>query len=181
MKVPATAALIFWLCSCVSAPESYSVPPQHQTLPKGPEASRPVEPSLDDSVRADEAGAESYFVKDVKPPEGGAFRWTFAEPELRFFIKNPEDRLFRLAFGINDRTFRDTGPLRIAFLVNGRELDRTTWNSFGDHVYEKPVPPDWLKGWDENRISIRILNPWKAEDGVRLGILLQSASLAQRQ
>lgn len=180
MRVPAIAVVSVWLCSCVPTPESYSLPPQHPPLPPRTAQDKPAATAnLGESVNAADPGADIYFVKDVKPSEGGPSRWTYAEPELRFLIKKPENRVFHLEFGINDRTFKETGPLRIVFLVNGRELERTTWNNFGDQVYEKAVPADWLKGWGENRITIRVLNPWKAQDGVRLGILLQSASLAE--
>ncbi|MBC8164447.1 MAG: hypothetical protein H7Y20_01100 [Bryobacteraceae bacterium] len=159
-------------CSCVPTPQSYTIPDQHKPVADGP---KPVY-EFGEFVRANDSTAERYFVKGIRGLESSAYRWTLAEPEFRFTLKSAKDRRFRIEFGISDRTLEDTGPLNIVFLVNGHELDRVKYTTFGDKVFEKRVPEEWLNATGENRVLVRVLNPWQAPDpGVKLGVLLLSA------
>ena len=165
----AVAALI--LAACVPTPDSYAVPPQHKPV-GGPE---PIV-SFGEYVSSSQRDADSYFLKDIMSSEGAHFRWTHAEPELRFFLNSTRNRRFHMKLGVNDVTFRDTGPLNLVILINGQELDRVTYDSFGDKTYEKPVPPSMLTAKAENRVLIRVLNPWNSSDpNVKLGFLLVEA------
>jgi hypothetical protein len=164
------AALAGTLClaSCVPTPDSYPIPPQHQT-PTGPEEIA----SIGEYVTASQVDADLYIVKDVRALEGPNWRWTFAEPEFRFLLRSVQDRSLRIDFGVNDVTFRDNGPLRLAIFVNGRLLDKPVYDSPGDKRFEKPVPPSILKEHGENRVVVQILNPWQTPDPkVRLGVVL---------
>lgn len=172
-------SLLLSLAACVPTPDYYSIPPQHKPETIGglsstaePRAPAPVGEMFD----AADSDADKYIVKDIKGAEGG-WRWTNAEPELRFQMPAGElKRKFRLELGINDRTFHDTGPVTIVILVNGNELDRITLRNFGDHTYEKAVPTTFLLPGAENRVLMRVLNPWQAPDpGVKLGFVLRSA------
>jgi hypothetical protein len=69
----------------------------------------------------------------------------------------------------------------MAILVNRKLLDEPVFDKSGDHRYEMPVPAAMLKANDENRVLVRIMNPWQAPDpGVRLGFLLQSVGFVKR-
>jgi hypothetical protein len=174
-NVPYAARLVLvsvvCLAACVPTPETYSIPPQHKPVA----GTEPIF-SFGDYVRSTQADAESYYLKDIMGLEGGNFRWTHAEPELRFFLKSVRNRRFHMQIGINDVTFRDTGPVNIVILVNGQELDRVTYDRFGDKTYDKTVPARLLKINAENRVVIRVLNPWNSSDPkIKLGFVLMEA------
>ena len=159
------------LSACVPSPESYAIPPQHQgDVPKQEIF------SFGEYVRSSQPDAEAYFVRDIMAVEAGAWRWTHAAPELRFLLKSTENRRLRLEIGVNDVTFRDTGPMRLVISINGREFDKVVYDSPGDKSYDKPVPPHMLILNGENRVLIRVLNPWPTQDpNVKLGFLLHEA------
>ena len=58
------------------------------------------------------------------PLEGGDWRWTRAEPELRFVLDSIDNRKLLFDFNINETTFKDTGPVTISFFVNKHLLGR---------------------------------------------------------
>ncbi|MDZ4802212.1 MAG: hypothetical protein SGI92_28980 [Bryobacteraceae bacterium] len=159
---------------CAPTPSWYGVPAQHKPfVDKVPQVVSI--PEFGEFVRSEETDAERYFIKDVKGLEG-TWRWTFAEPEFRFFIRpTGKSRKFHLELGINDRTFKDTGPVNLVITVNGKVLGRPTFTKFGDQTWEADVAPDMLLPDSENRVLIKVLNPWQAADpGVRLGFLLHA-------
>lgn len=164
------AVMMMCLTGCVSTPEWYKIPAQQG--PVGPP--EPVLPAYGNYFRAIEPGSQAYIVKDVLAGESH-FRWTNASPELHFYPKTVENPRFRMVFGVNDETFRNTGPLGIVFHVNGHELARVRYTAPGQKTFEKAVPAHWLKANDENRVIIEILNPWTAPDGVVLGVTLFEA------
>lgn len=160
--------------SCVPTPDSYPVPPQ-QRLPAGSE-----KVLYGEFVGATQPGAESYFIKDIKALEGGSWRWTFSNPELRFTLSSVQNRKFRIEFAIHEVTFKDTGPLTISYLINGHLLETERYTTPGEKQFQKPVPAAWLVAHGENRVLIRIHNPWKApDDGVYLGILFHNAGFVE--
>ena len=114
MRSPA----LYWLAaislvpaSCVRAPESYPAPEQHFPFRSG-DAGPADFITLDNSVVA------SSVIKDVFVDEEGPWRWTGANPELRFALSSTANRTLVVDFAINDRTFRDTGALTIGYYVN---------------------------------------------------------------
>lgn len=160
------------LTGCVNTPDSYEIPEQHPTIYQ-PRA-------VGDSVRAEDPRAEAYFLKDVKGLEGPDWRWTGAEPEFRFDSSDPGEKRFQIEFTVHERTFKDTGPVSIEFYVNGNLLSRETYAADGRKVFQKTVPREWLRP-SENRVVMKILNPWEAPDpGVLLGVLFHSAGLVNQ-
>ena len=161
------ASLVF--AACTPSPGPYSLPPQH-SLVEGAE-----QLSYSEYVRSTDTRADLHFVKDISDAPG-PFRWTGAAPEWRLLVKSEHGRRFRAAFTIHDITFRDTGPLTIAFTVNGHVLDEVRYDTGGDKTFEKPVPPEYLRAHEENRVSMLIRNPWRApDDGALLGVLWREA------
>jgi hypothetical protein len=172
------APVLMVMAACTPTPSWYGVPEQH-TLVGGTAEAVPApapSPQLGEYMCASDDGAEQYIVKDIRGLEA-VWRWTNAEPELRFQLKPGRTaRLFHLELGINDRTFRDTGPVKIVFEVNGHEVARHTFETFGDHTWEHRVGAELLAPGAENRVRIRVLNPWQAPDpGVKLGFVLRCA------
>lgn len=170
MRAFGALAATVCFCSCVPTPESYPIPPQHAPM------SAVEVISYHEFVRSADPNADLYYVKDVGGLEGGSWRWTQAAPEFRFTLKSTISRRFRLDFGLHEITFRDTGPVTLSILINGRELDRPHFDHPGDRRYEREVPADMLTSSSETRVVVRVLNSWKASDpGVHLGILLHAA------
>ena len=121
------------------APDYYGFPPQ-----QNPASIGAVPGAVSDSnvsgemLDAAASDAERHIRQRCRGLEG-AWRWTLAAPELRFELPPGElHRKFRMEIGINDRTFRDTGPVKVVISINGREFDRVTFDHFGDHTWEKP-------------------------------------------
>ncbi len=171
--------LALGLAACVPTPPSYGIPAQHTPLSDDGTPIKGAIP-LGDFVRADDPGAQKFFVKDVRALESN-FRWTLAEPEFRFLITGSGSRWLHMEFGINDRTIKDTGPLRMVIQVNGHVLDRPVFPAFGLKYYDKEVPAEWLNPGEENRVLVRILNPWQSSDpAVRLGIVLNAVGLIRK-
>lgn len=159
-----------WLLSvaCAPTPDYYKVPPQHRSAEIAAIA------GYKEFVRVDELDADAHFVKDVQGLEGG-FRWTHAEPVFRFSVHSVEKRRLRLEFSVHDVTFRETGPVAVVVSVNGNELARVRYGEPGRKTFEKAVPSGWLKTGSENVVSMRVLNPYQAGDGVQLGVILYAA------
>jgi hypothetical protein len=112
-------------------------------------------------------------IKDVVVDEQGPWRWTGREPELRFVLSSVTNRTLIVEFVINDRTFRDTGPVTISFYVNEHLAGQERYTSDGDKVFEKAIPPSWLKGRPETRVRIYVHDAWPSPGGPELGILLK--------
>ena len=172
MKHAATVlSLAVLLTGCVPTPDSYPIPPQQ----KPPGSGDPIY-SFGEYVKSSQPDAESYFLHDVTGLEGGAWRWTYSQPELRFLLQSARSRRFSLKLGVNDVTLRDTGPLQLVIFVNGHELDRIVYDTPGDKSYEKAVPANMLRENAENRVLIRVLNPWDTNDPkVKLGFIFHEA------
>jgi hypothetical protein len=156
------------MAGCTQTPDSYSVPKQIL----------PFRATDTEFIGAGDPFAQKFFVRDIVPSDGGPWRWTAAQPELRFILRSAANRRLLFEFVINERTFKDTGPLKISFFVNQHLIGRETYDSPGDKSFEKPVPADWLRVNEETRVTARIENPWQTPDGA-LGILLKRAGFVQ--
>jgi len=166
------AAISTLLTACASAPESYPVPPQHDAAPP------PERLVQADYVRADDPGADGYFIKDVTALEG-SFRWALANPKLRFLLTKTENRSFQLEFAVNPLVLEKAGPLELTVLVNDHALATIRHASAGDKVFRKEVPPSWLLPNTENLVEIRVHSPWTAPDGVQLGFVFRGAGFIE--
>lgn len=164
------------MASCSSTPVSFTIPAQHQPV----EGLFPVSSEYGEMMRAEQADAALHIVKHVRDFEGINYRWTLTEPEFRFTLRSIIGKKLYLQFTINDRTFHQTGPVTLIYEVNGKELERVEYTSAGEKLFEKPVPQEWLKEGRENRVLIRVLNPYKMPDSEeRLGFLLHAVGFRQ--
>jgi hypothetical protein len=162
------SALTALLAGCAQAPDSYPVPEQRL----------PFRANNTEFIGAGDPFAQRFLVRDIVPSDGGLWRWTAAEPELRFFLESNQDRKLLFEFVINERTFRDTGPVTISFFVNKRLIGRETYDSPGDKSFERPVPAKWIHPKKETRVMARIENPWQTPEG-SLGVLLKRVGFVQ--
>jgi hypothetical protein len=156
------------LCSCERYPDSYPPPVQrHPAQGVNPDAgSMLVEMSSPD--------ASGHFVKDIYPGSpGDPWRWTNQNPSVRILAETTQNLKLSADFAMWDQAFKQTGPVEITFLVNGRVLDKIRYTSPGQKHFEKPVPGDWLTTDVESIVSMSIDKLYVAPaDGVKFGVIL---------
>lgn len=115
--------------------------------------------------------ANEFIVRDIAVAEG-RMRWTNEHPELRFILPSAERQAMLAEIGIVEATLKQTGPITIAFEINGRVLYEQRFESAGVVTIRKPVPAGWLKARDYNRLSMRANRVYVAADGAKLGFVL---------
>jgi hypothetical protein len=166
------AALIVALTGCTPTPDSYPIPPQHQPIVA------PEKLASGDYVSAGDPEAETFFVRDIRGPEG-KFRWTSANPELKFLLKSTERLKFQLEYGVHSLLLKEAGPLELTITVNGHDLASFRDPAAGDKTFQKKVPAEWLKANAENFVSIRVHNPWRTPDNTYLGFIFIGAGFVE--
>ncbi len=168
-------SLLISLAACVTIPDSYAPPIQRKPL-DGVEATAGRA-----FVRMSEASASNYIVGDINEAiEGGGWRWTKRKPTLRLQLKRASNQKFMADLSIADSTFKDTGPVRITFTINGHELAVESYTKPGRHPFEKAAPAEWLHAVGDNIISMEIDKVWTAPaDGAQLGFILASAGFQE--
>jgi hypothetical protein len=155
------------LAACDRPPESYAPPEQRHPVEgynPGPDAMM---------VEMNQPDANLHIVKDIYGPSDPSWRWTSQNPTVQLLVLSTENLKFNADFAIWDEGFKTTGPVEIAYLVNGRPLDKIRYTTPGVKHFEKPVPPDWLSvdadttlGMSIDKVSIA------PKDGVKLGLIL---------
>jgi hypothetical protein len=158
------------LCSCERYPDSYPPPQQrHPTEGMNPDAGSML-------VEMFSPDASAHFVKDIYPgAPSDQWRWTNQNPSVRILVLTTKDLKLSADFALWDQAFKQTGPVEITFLVNGRALDKIRYTSPGQKHFEKPVPGDWLNTDAETIVSMSIDKLYVAPaDGVKFGFILSS-------
>ncbi|MBX9602002.1 MAG: hypothetical protein K2X35_13390 [Bryobacteraceae bacterium] len=159
------------IAGCQRMPEPYAPPAQRQPVeqPRPPRAARVLSMS--------EAGVEASFVSGIGALEG-SWRWTGRTPGVRVYVSKPENLRFVAEFALSEVTFRDTGPVTITFLVNGKAVDRVRYEKPGQQVFEKPVPAGWMPPGEESVVSLELDKAWVSKkDGAELGVILSRLGL----
>lgn len=122
----------------------------------------------------DQAG---FVLRDIGPGDGQA--WTFAHPELRFWVRPRPGLRFSLVIRLVQRTLRDTGPVTITIKVNGHPLGSIHADHDGEYHFDQPVPADWIQIGEPVNVSMEANHLWVdpagPPDGVRLGFLIVEA------
>lgn len=168
------AILMFALCACDRAPESYPVPEQRRPV----EGANPVAGNM--LIDMESADAARHIVKDVYENGGSAWRWTSGEPTLKVLVFTTLNVKLTADFSLWDEAFKQTGPLELTFLVNGKTLDHVRYTSPGAKHFEKPVPPDWLPTDVESTIEVKVDKLYVApQDGAKFGIILSRIGFIQ--
>lgn len=124
--------------------------------------------------------ADAYIVSGVLPGvQNGAWRWAAQAANLRLHLQETQNWKLVVDLSVADATLKETGPVSISFLVNGREIGRESWEKDGRRRVEKPVPADWLVAGD-NSVVIEADKVWVSpQDGNRLGFILTSAGFTR--
>lgn len=126
------------LVACDRLPESYPPPEQRHPVEgfnPGPEAMM---------VEMSDPDASLHIVKDIYGQTDPSWRWTSQNPTVQLLLFSTENLKFNADFAIWDEGFKTTGPLEIAYFVNGKLLDKVRYDTPGVKHFEKPVSPDWL-------------------------------------
>jgi hypothetical protein len=162
------AAATLLSSGCARYPDPSAPPPQRAPVEA---VSLPAPPTI---VEMGGPGAERAIVKDITGGQtNSSWRWTGQAPAVRVALKTTAALKFHAEFAIPEVTFRETGPVTIRWMVNGRVLDTVRYARPGSEQFEKPVPPDWLKPNSENVAGAELDKIYVAKgDGAKLGVIL---------
>ena len=132
-------------------------------------------------VEMSNPGASWHFVKDIDPgAPGDAWRWTKQNPSVKILAVTTQNLKLSADFALWDVAFRQTGPVELTFLVNGRVLDKVRYTASGPQHFEKPIPPEWLTTDVESIVSIGIDKLYTApQDGAQFGFILSRIGFLQ--
>ena len=163
--------LLVILSGCESVPEY--APPAQRPLFEGykPRAAR--------VVNMEDVDAALHFVRDFSYGTP-AWRWTLQRPAVKIKVRTDDPLKYTIDFTLPEVTFKDTGPVTIAFTVNDRVLDRVRYTAPGYQHFEKAVPRDWIPNGQDATIGAEIDKMWTSkEDGSRLGFIITRIGLAE--
>lgn len=158
------ASLIMAGCARQPAsPALVPLPPQRQLVPA---IDLPYER---DFLFMSEARASARIVRDIAGE--GIERWTGPHPAMRFPIAEPGPYLAEIRFRASQNTLKDTGPITLTLLLDGRPL--ASLRVSGDNAQTLSAPVSISQPSTE--LSFTIDKPWVSPaDGARLGVLLKA-------
>ena len=171
MKITAIAAVLL-LTACETQPD-FPVPEQRRNfeLPNSP-AGR--------LLNMNDPGVTYRFVRDISSDLTANWRWAFQKPAVKIRVRTDRPLKYTIDFAVPDFTMKETGPVTIAFTVNDRELDRVRYDTPGDHHFEKPIPPGWMRVDEEVILGAEIDKMWTSQsDGARFGFIITRIGLAK--
>jgi hypothetical protein len=170
VREAALAALLgaaMFLAGCDRLPESYPPPEQRHPV----EGLNPVTSAL--MVEMGDPDADLAIVKDIYGRSDPSWRWTSQNPTIQILLLSTENLKFHADFAIWDDSFKVTGPVEVAFLVNGRLLDKVRYTTSGVKQFEKPVPFDWLSVDAPTTLGMSVDKTYTApKDGKTFGLIL---------
>jgi hypothetical protein len=124
--------------------------------------------------------ASLHVVKDIYAPANPSWRWTSQNPTVKLLLFSTENLKFNADFAIWDDGFKTTGPVEIAYQVNGKLLDTVRYTTPGVKHFEKSVPPDWLSVDADTAVGMSIDKLYVApRDGVKFGVILTRLGFKQ--
>jgi hypothetical protein len=114
-----------------------------------------------------------YIVQDVSDsPGANTWRWTFDRPELRFLLSPGKRYKFEADFSVAAETLKDTGPVTISFLINGRKLGSMRYLESGSYQFIEPISQGWIKPDGDTTVALIVQPLWTGPDGKHLGLIL---------
>ena len=167
--------VVVGLCGCRNLPD-YPVPDQRPFFDN-------VETRPSSLVKMSDPDASLHFFRDIVDGPPDSWRWTAQRPAVKVKLGFRDQAIYVIDFSIAGATFKDTGPVTVAFTVDDRVLDRVRYDTPGDKHFEKPVPMDWLegrskrhrRGGDRQNVDIA-----QTDDGTRLGFILIRIGLREK-
>jgi hypothetical protein len=131
-------------------------------------------------INMSDPDATVRFVRDITDVAADTWRWTGQSPAVRVRVRSTDNLKYVIDFTIAEITFKETGPVTVAFTVNGRELDRVHYTSPGAKHFEKAVPAGWLAENKEAVAGAEIDKLWTSKgDGARFGFILTRIGFTQ--
>jgi hypothetical protein len=166
-RTSALFSALLCLVSCDRLPDSYAPPEQRHPVEgynPGPDAMM---------VDMSDPDASLHIVKDIYGAADPSWRWTSQNPTVKLLVLGTENLKFSADFAIWNDGFKTTGPVEIAYLVNGNVLDKVRYTTPGEKHFEKAVPPDWLSVDADTTIGMSVDKLYVApRDGVKFGVIL---------
>ena len=160
--------------ACARLPESFPPPPQRQPLTVPPANGLGYWLSMDDPH------ADLYLVQDFQDHGPGTWRWAYAHPVLRFFVPDVPRLKFAMDFAIPERNFRETGPVKFTFRVNGAVFGHFLCEQAGEGHLSQSVPRELLHPGAVNLVAIDPDPVWVSKaDGGKLGFILTRAGFTE--
>jgi hypothetical protein len=128
-------------------------------------------------VRMSDPEAPRHFLGGISSSlEAGSWRWTRKRPELKLFVRPGSVGRLRVEFAVAEDTFRETGPVRVAFFVNGSRAGEQRCPRPGQYAYEQPLPTGLLRPGALNTLAFEVDKAWiSPADGEALGLILLAA------
>lgn len=132
-------------------------------------------------VDMSQPGASSHTVRDILGESSAPWRWTLQRPAVKVKVGFSTELNYVIDFALPNATFKDTGPVTIAFTVNDHVLDRVHYSKPGMKHFEKSVPPEWIELHKDAIAGAEIDKVWiSKEDGARLGFILYRIGLLEK-
>jgi len=129
-------------------------------------------------IDMDDPTADSRFVRDIQPRTDASWRWTGQRPAVKVRVRVIRNLKYIIDFTLPAITFKDTGPVTIAFTVNSRTLDRVRYAEPGFKHFEKEIPTDWLPIDEEAIVGAEIDKLWTSPvDGKKFGFIVSRMGL----
>jgi hypothetical protein len=161
------------LCSCAHDPDSY--PPPEQRVPEPGANPQPQSMIVDMS----DPDAPLHFVKDIDVETPSTlWRWAGPEATLKILALATQNLKLRVDFSLWTEGMQQTGPVELAFFVNGKQLDKLKYATPGYKHFEKRIPSDWLNTDLESTVTITIDKMYVAPDGKKFGFIISSIGFA---
>ena len=158
---------------CGRTPDLAFTPPE-QHFPTVMEVPSKYSVAMNDSTVSD------YIVRDIDTGlQAGVWRWTFSNPELRYFLTDTENLGVEIDFGVIEGTLKDTGPETVSVYVNGQRLGAIKCATPGDYKFTKRIPSHWLNPNDEATLRAEVRPVWKSPDGRKLALILTQAGFVR--
>jgi hypothetical protein len=161
------------LAGCVNQPQTFAPPVQRQPVLDGqtPKPAKQIVAMIDPD-------ADASIVQDIQRGVSGTWRWAAKRPTVRIFATRAEGMKLKVDYTIADSTFKDTGPVKLIFFVNGQPLATVAETAAGQKLFEKPIPPEMLRANTDNLFAIEVDKVWVSKlDGAQLGFILTSVEL----
>ena len=127
-------------------------------------------------VRVSDPNVEKHVVQDVMSDQpGSAWRWTNAHPRLKVLLDgNPVGYEFVVEFTVPDVVLKKVGPLGVKFVVNDRVVGSARYAKEGRQEFRTLVTKEMITSGDQAVFGFDVDPPYVADDGVRLGVLLEA-------
>jgi len=117
--------------------------------------------------------SSQHVVKDIYDAPNSPWRWTAKQPTVKVLVYATDNLKLSADFAIWDEGFKQTGPLALSFLVNGRLLDKVRYASPGYKHFEIAVPADWLSPDTESTVAVDVDKLYVSPmDGAKFGFIL---------